>query len=161
MATPDAGSLHALALACRQGADRLVLLRLRLARGFAEATTETREDGQATGDLTALQEDWTDRAYGTLGRLATQLRLRSRELDAAAEEAERAHGVRMGGYRGAGYLGSGDGAMSHLREVTEALGGMAAARGRPGGMRRPALPGAGASHALGAAAPTPSPVDDG
>lgn len=156
MATSDPRALRALAHAHRRGADRLVMLRLRMARGFADADARSPRDDEHPAPLLALQEEWTARGYPAIGRLSTLLRARSRELDAAALRAERTQGARMGGYAGAGYLGSGDRAAAHLREVTELLGGMTAARERMRtGPPRAILPGAGASHAIGAAAPTP------
>ncbi len=152
--TGDPRAVRELAQTFRRAADRLVLLRLRLAHRLAGPT----DAAEAAGPLGR----WSPEHAPRLGELAGRLRGASRALLDAAEAIERTHGSRLGGYGGAGYLGSGDEAVRRLRASTrqprersgtgEVLGGLAA------GLGAPVLPGRAASHRLGL--PTPEPRDE-
>jgi len=118
--TADPRGLRALADAQRRGADRLTLLRLRLANTLVEAGRA--EDPHARGIGERVHEHWTLEEHPELGRLATGLRAAAKRLDEAAVRAERLSGRRMGGYTGAGFLGRGEEASRHVREVAAFVG---------------------------------------
>ena len=164
MGSPRTRALRTLAQEHRRAADRLVLLRLRMARAFAEV-------GGAQPDtaLDDLHRVWTARHYADIGALATRLRSTSTQLGDAAQRLERAEGSRMGGYAGAGYLGAGDRAAARARERARTFaarssadlggalgGGLHVEASVTGTVLRPiALPGRSASHAIGASLRTP------
>ena len=118
--TADARALRALADAQRHAADRLTLLRLRLANTLADAAGA--EDPRLRAVGTRIHERWTLREHPELGRLATGLRAAAKRLEEAAVLAERRSGRRMGGYAGAGFLGRGEEASRHVREVASFVG---------------------------------------
>ena len=111
--TADARALRALA-------DRLTLLRLRLANSLADAAGA--EDPRLRAVGAQVHERWTLREHPELGRLATGLRAAAKRLEEAAVLAERRSGRRMGGYAGAGFLGRGEEASRHVREVASFVG---------------------------------------
>lgn len=172
MGSPRTRALRALAHEHRRAADRLVLLRLRMARGFADAGGAEPVDATIEG----LRRAWTSTHYADIGALATRLRSTSAQLGDAAQQLERAEGSRMGGYRGAGYLGAGDAAAERARDLARALAarsssarlsgdlgeGLHVEVGVAGTVLRPVrLPGRTASHAIGAALATPvEPLED-
>jgi len=110
-AAPD--DLHELAAEHRRAADRLTLLRLRLARGMSAL------DGGAGGG--AVHEAWVEEVYPGIGALVRSLRAGHDRLEAAAASAERASGRRMGGYAGAGFLGRGDRAREQVEQVLQVI----------------------------------------
>lgn len=118
--TSDPRQLRAHAAALRHGADRLTLLRLRLANTIVDVT---RSEDPATRRLgEQIRECWTDQQYTELGRLAAGLRTSAKRLDEVAVADERTSGRRLGGYQGAGFLGRGDDAHRHVGEVAEFVG---------------------------------------
>lgn len=104
----------------RSGADRLTLLRLRLATAIVETTRA--EDPRVRRIGAGIHEQWSRREYTELGRLATALRAAAKLLDAVAVEGERTSGRRLGGYSGAGFLGRGDEAHRHVEAVSDFVG---------------------------------------
>lgn len=116
----DAPALRALADAQRRAADRLTLLRLRLANTLAGAAGA--EDARLRAIGVQVHERWTLEEHPALGRVATGLRAAATRLEDAAIAAERRSGRRLGGYAGAGFLGRGDEAGRHVREVASFLG---------------------------------------
>lgn len=108
MSTSTAQALRRHAADTRRAADRLTLLRLRLARQAAELPDGV---GSRAGDLD-----------GDLSRLTRGLRGFAAGLDAAATTRERASGRRLGGYGGAGFLGRGDAAHAQVGEVARFVG---------------------------------------
>ncbi|GAA1721025.1 hypothetical protein [Brachybacterium phenoliresistens] len=106
-AAPD--DLHRLAAAHRRAADRLTLLRLRLARGMSAL-----EGG-------VVHETWVEEVYPGIGALVRALRADHDRLEAEAAAAERASGRRMGGYAGAGFLGRGDRAREQVEQVRQVI----------------------------------------
>ena len=108
------------AASLRRAADRLTLLRLRLANTLADLT---RAEDAATRRLgEELHEHWSLEEYPELGRLTGGLRASARRLDQAALAAERRSGRRLGGYAGAGFLGRGDEAHRHVADVAAFVG---------------------------------------
>ena len=118
--TADPRAMRGHADALRRAADRLTLLRLRLANTVVDLSAA--EDG-ATRELgERIHERWILREYPELGRIASGLRASARRLDAAAVAAERSTGRRLGGYSGAGFLGRGDEAHRHVADVAAFVG---------------------------------------
>lgn len=118
--TSDPRQLREHAAALRHGADRLTLLRLRLANTIVDVT---RSEDSATRRLgEQVRECWTAQQYLELGRIAAGLRSSARRLDGIAIAGERTSGRRLGGYEGAGFLGRGDDAHRHVGEVAEFVG---------------------------------------
>ncbi|MFJ6043205.1 hypothetical protein [Brachybacterium paraconglomeratum] len=113
--TADTHGLRALADAQRRGADRLTLLRLRLANTLAEVGRAEAPEVRGIGER--VHERWIREEHPELGRLATGLRAAAKQLDQEAVRAERLSGRRMGGYTGAGFLGRGREASRHVHEV--------------------------------------------
>lgn len=118
--TADARALRGLADAQRHAADRLTLLRLRLANTLADAVGA--EDPRLREIGTRIHERWILQEHPELGRVATGLRAAAKRLEEAAVLAERRSGRRMGGYAGAGFLGRGEEASRHVREVASFVG---------------------------------------
>ena len=152
--TSDPRQLREHAVALRHGADRLTLLRLRLANTIVDVT---RSEDAATRRLgERVRECWTDQQYTELGRIASGLRTSASRLDEVATAGERSSGRRLGGYQGAGFLGRGDDAHRHVGEVAEFVG--TASGASIGGF--PLVPSAGEgllahpSHTLGIDTPT-------
>ena len=116
----DARALRGLAEAQRRAADRLTLLRLRLANTLADAARS--EDPQLREIGARAHERWTLEEHPELGRLAAGLRAAATRLDDAAVLAERRSGRRLGGYTGAGFLGRGEEASRHVHEVASFVG---------------------------------------
>lgn len=161
MGTSRSRTLRDLALAHRRAADRLVLLRLRMARSFVDAEEQAGSPGPEV--LQDLHETWTGQIYGRIGALSTRLRSGSTQLADAARDAERAEGSRMGGYRGAGYLGAGDAAERRARHLAQSLAARSSAQL---GQAVPpwdgaVLPASAVSHAVGSAGITPTEDDEG
>ena len=113
--TADPHGLRALADAQRRGADRLTLLRLRLANTLAQAARAEEPEVREIGEQ--VHERWTREEHPELGLLVTVLRAAAKQLDQEAVRAERLSGRRMGGYTGAGFLGRGREASRHVHEV--------------------------------------------
>ena len=118
--TADPRAMRGHAEALRRAADRLTILRLRLANTVADLSGA--EDGAARSLGERLHERWTLQEYPELGRIATGLRTSARRLDAAALAAERSSARRLGGYSGAGFLGRGDEAHRHVADVAAFVG---------------------------------------
>lgn len=118
--TSDPRQLRGQAGALRHGADRLTLLRLRLAKAIVETTRA--EDLRVRRIGVGIHEQWSRREYVELGRLATALRAAATLLDAVAVARERTSGRRLGGYSGAGFLGRGDDARRHVGTVSGFVG---------------------------------------
>lgn len=118
--TVDAHELRRQAAALRRAADRLTILRLRLANTIIDVSqaedTASRELGEE------IHERWTLEQYPELGRVASGLRASAKRLDGAAIEAERSSKRRLGGYQGAGFLGKGDEAHRHVEDVAAFVG---------------------------------------
>ena len=91
--TADTHGLRALADAQRRGADRLTLLRLRLANTLAQAGRAEEPEVREIGEQ--VHERWTREEHPELGRLATGLRAAAKQLDQAAVRAERLSGRRI------------------------------------------------------------------
>ena len=145
----DPRALRALAATLRRGADRLTLLRLRLANTVVELTRVEGEAARALGEQ--LHEHWTLHQHRELGAVASRLRADAKRLEAAALEAERRSGRRLGGYAGAGFLGTGDDARQHLETVAEFVGARQGASigGYPLQPSAQEQPAAHPSHSLG------------
>lgn len=118
--SPDPRALRVQAVALRRAADRLTLLRLRLAHVIVEVSRAQDLGTQALGEQ--IHERWTAQQYPELGRIAGGLRGAARRLDEAALVAERRSGRRLGGYAGAGFLGRGDEARRHVQDVAAFVG---------------------------------------
>lgn len=118
----DPRQIRGQAAALRRGADRLTLLRLRLANTIVETTRSERPGTRDIGERTYGR--WMRREYVELGRIATVLRASAKLLERAATEGERSSGRRLGGYSGAGFLGRGDEAHQHIGEVSAFVGTM-------------------------------------
>lgn len=118
--TPDPGELRGQAAALRRAADRLTLLRLRLANTIAGVA---RAEDAATRELgERLHARWTGTEYPELGRIAGGLRSSAAVLEEVAVRLERRSGRRLGGYAGAGFLGRGDEALRHVGDVAGFVG---------------------------------------
>ena len=118
--TVDPRALRGHADALRRAADRLTLLRLRLANTLVDLTGAEDEGTRAVGE--GLHEHWTLVEYPELGRIASGLRASARRLESTAVAAERSTGRRLGGYAGAGFLGRGDEAHRHVADVAAFVG---------------------------------------
>lgn len=118
--TADLRELRGHAAALRRAADRLTLLRLRLANSLVDVTHS--EDPQTRQLGEKIHERWTLDQYPELGRVASGMRASAKQLDAAAVAAERSSGRRLGGYSGAGFLGKGDDAHRHVLDVAAFVG---------------------------------------
>lgn len=118
--SPDPRALREQAAALRRAADRLTLLRLRLAHVIVEVSRAQDVGTQELGEQ--IHERWTAQQYPELGRIAGGLRGAARRLDEAALVAERRSGRRLGGYAGAGFLGRGDEARRHVQDVAAFVG---------------------------------------
>lgn len=118
--TADAHGLRALADAQRRAADRLTLLRLRLANTLAESVRSEEPRTREIGER--IHERWTLEEHPELGRLASGLRAAAKRLEESATQVERRSGRRMGGYTGAGFLGRGREASRHVHEVASFVG---------------------------------------
>lgn len=118
--TAEPRSMRGQAASMRHAADRLTLLRLRLANTIADLTAvedeQTRELGRE------VHQRWTLEDHPELGRIASGLRTSARRLEQAALTAERSTGRRLGGYSGAGFLGRGDEAHRHVEDVAAFVG---------------------------------------
>lgn len=118
--TSEPRSMRGQADSLRHAADRLTILRLRLANSLVELS---RAEDPETRDLgEQVHERWTLEQYPELGRIASGLRASARRLDSAALVAERSSGRRLGGYDGAGFLGKGDEAHLHVADVAAFVG---------------------------------------
>lgn len=113
-------SMRGQAQSLRRAADRLTILRLRLANTIVELSGAEDEEVRALGE--EIHAQWTAEEYPELGRIASGLRASARRLDAAALAAERTTGRRLGGYSGAGFLGRGDEAQHHVEDVAAFIG---------------------------------------
>ena len=118
--TADPREVRRHAAALRRAADRLTILRLRLANGLTELARAPDPSVRAVGEQ--AHERWTLEQYPELGRIARGLRTSAKQLDAVALGAERSSGRRLGGYAGAGFLGRGDDAHRHVEEVAAFVG---------------------------------------
>ena len=118
--TADPHAMRGQADALRRAADRLTILRLRLANTVVDLSRAEDHATRALGER--VHERWTLEEYPELGRIATGLRASARRLDAAAVAAERSTGRRLGGYAGAGFLGRGDEAHRHVADVAAFVG---------------------------------------
>ena len=118
--TADPRAMRGQADALRRAADRLTILRLRLANTVVDLSRAEDHATRALGER--VHERWTLEEYPELGRIATGLRSSARRLDAAAVAAERSTGRRLGGYAGAGFLGRGDEAHRHVADVAAFVG---------------------------------------
>lgn len=116
----DPRELRGRADALRRAADRLTILRLRLANSLVDATRV--EDPSLRERVQGLHERWTLEQYPQMGRIARRLRSSAKQLDAVAVAAERSSGRRLGGYAGAGFLGRGDEAHRHVADVVAFVG---------------------------------------
>lgn len=116
----DARELRGYASSLRRAADRLTLLRLRLANTISEVTRSEHPAARRIGEQT--HERWSAHEYGELGRVVTGLRASAAWLDEIAATQERSSGRRLGGYAGAGFLGRGDDAHLHIGEVARHVG---------------------------------------
>ncbi|ASK66500.1 hypothetical protein CFK39_12525 [Brachybacterium avium] len=118
--TADARSLRRQADSLRRAADRLTILRLRLANTIVDLTRAEDRGTRMLGE--EIHEHWMQEHYPELGRIAGGLRASARRLDATAVAAERSTGRRLGGYAGAGFLGRGDDAHRHVADVAAFVG---------------------------------------
>ncbi|WP_394215597.1 hypothetical protein [Brachybacterium vulturis] len=118
--TADPRSIRGRAEALRRAAERLTILRLRLANAIADLSNA--EDEATRQVAEEIHERWTRQEYPELGRIASGLRASARRLDATATAAERITGRRLGGYTGAGFLGRGDDARRHVADVAAFVG---------------------------------------
>lgn len=151
---PGAERLRELARAHRRAADRLVILRLQMARALAD----TDEGAGRSAALGLLRSAWADEHYPAVAEISARLRAASDSLAAAAREKSLGGRVPMGGRESAAYLGSGADAAGSVGRVHAAL---SADRGR--GRLSPradcaALPSVW-SPRRSPAAPTPDPED--
>ncbi|WP_114856510.1 hypothetical protein [Brachybacterium sp. YJGR34] len=118
--TSDPRDLRNQAAALRHAADRLTLLRLRLANAIAE--TNRAEDPRARALGEQVHARWSHAESPELGRIANGLRASADRLDRIATAEERRGGRRLGGYQGAGFLGRGDDAHRHVGAVAAFVG---------------------------------------
>lgn len=118
--TADPRSMRGQAEALRRAADRLTILRLRLANSIVDLSGAEDDGIRQLGE--EIHERWTQQEYPELGRIASGLRASARRLEAAAVAAERSAGRRLGGYAGAGFLGRGDEAHLHVADVAAFVG---------------------------------------
>lgn len=118
--TADPRAMRHQAEALRRAADRLTLLRLRLANTVVDLTRANDAETRVLGE--ELHDRWTLQEYPELGRIASGLRASARRLETSAIAAERSSGRRLGGYTGAGFLGRGDEAHHHVAEVAAFVG---------------------------------------
>jgi hypothetical protein len=116
----DSRELRAQAAALRRAADRLTLLRLRLANTIVDLSRAEDPATQEVGQ--EIHERWTLDQYPELGRIASGLRTGAKRMDETAVAAERSSGRRLGGYAGAGFLGTGDEARQHVADVAAFVG---------------------------------------
>lgn len=116
----DARSMRTQADSLRRAADRLTILRLRLANTIADLTRADERGTRMLGE--EIHERWMLEDYPELGRIAGGLRASARRLDATAVAVERSTGRRLGGYAGAGFLGRGDEAHRHVEDVAAFVG---------------------------------------
>lgn len=116
----DPHELRGHAAALRRAADRLTLLRLRLANSLVDVTLS--EDPGIRGIGEEIHERWTLDQYPELGRVASGMRSSARQLEGVAVAAELSSGRRLGGYSGAGFLGRGDDAHRHVQDVAAFVG---------------------------------------
>lgn len=112
--------LRSYAQQMRRAADRLTLLRLRLANSLGELSRA--RDEPTRRFAAGLLDRWTGTEYAELGRISGGLRASAARLEEAALAAERSSGRRLGGYAGAGFLGRGDDAHRHVTEVAGFVG---------------------------------------
>lgn len=117
----DPQGLRAQATSMRRAADRLTLLRLRLSSLIAEAAVSAEPAGQ--GVAKSIHDHWIAAEFPSLGRIAGALRAGAKELERAAQLAERSAGRRLGGYGGAGFLGRGNAAHRQVWEVASYIAG--------------------------------------
>ena len=118
--TADPREVRRHAAALRRAADRLTILRLRLANSVVDVT---QVDDPALRELgEEIHARWTLEQYPELGRIAGGLRASAKKLDAVALAAERSSGRRLGGYSGSGFLGKGDEAHLHVEDVAGFVG---------------------------------------
>lgn len=104
--------LAELAARMRRAADRLVMLRLRVARSLAEA-----------GEGAVVEADrWNAVAQPAVAAGSALLRRQSAELRQIADALDDRRGARLGGHDGAGYLGAGRITTGRLQEIATALG---------------------------------------
>lgn len=157
--TADPRSMRGQSEALRRAADRLTILRLRLANAIVDLSGAEDDGIRLLGE--EIHEHWTVQEYPELGRIASGLRASARRLDAIAVAAERSTGRRLGGYGGAGFLGRGDEAHLHVADVAAFVGTEQGAS--IGGF--PLLPGSEdgflthPSHTLGIATPDYDEID--
>lgn len=118
--TSDVRELRAQAAALRRAADRLTILRLRLANTIVDVSCAEDPTIRELGEQ--IHERWTLDQYPELGRVATGLRASAKRLDAAVLDIERTSRRRLGGYAGAGFLGRGDAAHQHVEDVAAFVG---------------------------------------
>lgn len=118
--TADPRAMRHQADSLRRAADRLTLLRLRLANTVVDLTRADDAETRVLGE--ELHERWTLQEYPELGRIASGLRASARRLETSAVAAERSSGRRLGGYTGAGFLGRGDEARHHVEDVAAFVG---------------------------------------
>lgn len=118
--TADPHEMRGHAAALRRAADRLTILRLRLANSLVDVTLSEDREAREIGEQ--IHERWTLDQYPELGRIASGLRAGAKQLDGAAVAAERSSGRRLGGYSGAGFLGRGDDAHRHVQDVAAFVG---------------------------------------
>lgn len=116
----DPRSMRGQADLLRRAADRLTLLRLRLANTIVDLSRAEDAATRVLGE--EIHDHWTLEEYPELGRIASGLRASARRLDATAVAAERSTGRRLGGYAGAGFLGRGDDAHRHVEDVAAFVG---------------------------------------
>ncbi|MFC7374052.1 hypothetical protein ACFQS2_08300 [Brachybacterium sp. GCM10030267] len=156
----DPRELRAQAGALRRAADRLTLVRLRLANTIGDVARSGSEPTRRLGE--DLHERWTSEVYPELGRIVSGLRSSATQLDEVATVHERSSGRRLGGYAGAGFLGRGEEAHRHVGDVAHfvgtqhgaSIGGYPLAPSAP----RPFLPDV--SHSLGTQTPDFDEDDD-
>jgi hypothetical protein len=118
--SPDPRELRGQAAALRRAADRLTILRLRVANTIAGLA---RAEDPATRGLGArIHARWTATEQPELGRIAGGLRSSAAVLEEVAVRVERRCGRRLGGYAGAGFLGRGDEALRHVEDVAGFVG---------------------------------------
>lgn len=116
----DSRDLRGHADSLRRAADRLTLLRLRLANTISEVSRSEDPTARRIGEQ--IHERWNAREYAELGRVVTGLRTSAGRLEEIATTQERSSGRRLGGYTGAGFLGRGDDAHLHVGEVARHVG---------------------------------------
>lgn len=117
---PDPRDLRGCADSLRRAADRLTLLRLRLANTISEVSRSPDPVARRIGAQTHQQ--WNTRDDAELGRVVAGLRTSAGRLEEIATTHERTSGRRLGGYAGAGFLGRGDDAHLHIGEVVRHVG---------------------------------------